>query len=202
VARGRSLRFLLALVLCLGVLFLARGLWLPCFGTILVHDDGPAKADIAIVLGGDYYGHRLEKAASLVRDGYVPHVLVSGPPGFFGRHESDLAIEYGVSKGYPRDWFESIPHSAMNTRDESKVLLDELRRRGVQKALIVTSDFHTARARRTFLATEKSMGGGPELRMVATTDEFFRPKTWWISRESQKVVFFEWCKTIATAVGY
>ena len=46
---------------------LAHALWLPWLGDLLIHDDGPAKADIAVVLGGDFYGHRIEKAAELVR---------------------------------------------------------------------------------------------------------------------------------------
>ena len=80
---------------------MAHALWLPWLGYLLIHDDGPAKADMAVVLAGDFYGHRIEKAAELVRAGYVPAALVSGPAGMYGNYESDLAIPYIVRKGYP-----------------------------------------------------------------------------------------------------
>ena len=176
-------------------------LWLPSIGRALVHDDGPAAADIAVVLGGDTWGHRIETAGTLVRRGLVPSVLVSGSPGFYGEHESDLEIPFAVRKGFPAKWFEAFPNDALSTKDEARAILGELRRRGVHRILIVTSDFHSARARRIYLATEKAMGGGPELRMVAAPDEFFRADSWWRGRESQKTTFIEWWKTIATALG-
>jgi len=204
VARRRSLfsRFLILLAVAVVALAVSYRLWLPLIGHALVHDDGPAPADIAVVLGGDYWGHRIETAAALVRRGFVPTVLVSGPPGFYGAHETDLSIPFALRKGFPTKWFEPFPHDALSTKEEARVILAELRRRGVHRVLIVTSDFHTARARRIFLATEKAMGGGPEIRMVSAPDEFFHPATWWRGRESQKTTFIEWWKTVASAVGY
>ena len=58
----------------------------------------PGKADIAVVLAGDYWGHRLFNGAELVKQGYVPLVLVSGPPGFYGVNEADAAIQFAVDK--------------------------------------------------------------------------------------------------------
>jgi uncharacterized SAM-binding protein YcdF (DUF218 family) len=204
VARRRSFipRFLILLAVLAVVLGVSYRLWLPLIGRALVHDDGPAAADIAVVLGGDNWGHRIETAGMLVRRGLVPTVLVSGPPGFYGEHETDLAIPFAVRKGFPEQWFVAFPNDALSTREEAGALLAELRRRGVHRVLIVTSDFHSARARRIFLATEKAMGGGPELRMVAAPDQFFHADSWWRGRESQKTAFIEWWKTLATALGY
>ena len=200
-ARRLAFRFLLFLVILVAVLGVSYRWWLPAIGRALVHDDGPEQADIAVVLGGDYWGHRMETAAMLVRRGYVPRILVSGPPGFYGANECDLAIPFAVHKGFPAEWFEAFPNNALSTRDEARDILRELRRRGVQKALIVTSDFHSARARRIYLATEKAMGGGPEIRLVTAPDQFFHADTWWRGRQSEKVAFMEWCKTLANAVG-
>jgi uncharacterized SAM-binding protein YcdF (DUF218 family) len=204
VARRRSsflLKFGLALVLLVVIAFLTRNLWLPGIGYALIRNDGPAKADIAVVLAGDFLGHRLEKAAQLVKQGYVPLVLLSGPPGIYGRTEADLGAEFIQREGYPAQWFIPFPDPAHSTNAEAGYILQELRRRNVHSFLLVTSDFHSARAARIFLAKERVMGYFPQMRVVAANDEFFHADSWWRDREAQKTVFFEWSKTIATALG-
>jgi uncharacterized SAM-binding protein YcdF (DUF218 family) len=196
-SRFRALLFSLVLV---AALFLARSLWLPWLAYPLIHDDGPAKADVAVVLAGDWNGYRIDKAAALVRDGYVPYVLVSGPM-VFDTHESDLAIARAVHRGSPAEWFVSLPHDAHSTREEGGVILAELRRRGIQRFLLVTSDYHTGRAGRIFRALERASGGGPEMRVVAAPDRYFHPESWWRQRQAQKTVLEEWLKTFATALG-
>lgn len=194
-------RFLLITLALVALVYLARSWWLAGLGYALVHDDGPVKADIAVVLAGDSYGHRIVKGGELVRAGYVPLVLVSGPAGAYGLHESDLAIAFAVRQGFPVEWFVALPHHALSTSEEAVVVLAELRRRNAHRFLLVTSNYHTARARRIFLAAERASGGGPEIRAVAAPDEFFQPNSWWRNREAQKTTFFEWSKTIATVFG-
>jgi len=181
--------------------FFTHSLWLALLGQALVHDDGPAKADIAVVLAGDSYGHRILKAAGLVREGYVPAVLVSGPAGAYGMNESDLAIPFAVRNGFPAEWFINFPNRSLSTREEAADILQELRRRGVKSFLLVTSDYHSARARRIYLATEHAAGGGPQFRTVSAPDEFFHPNSWWQNRQGQKIAFIEWSKTVATVFG-
>ena len=187
------------LVLALGAFFF-RAVWLSALGTALVHDDGPEKADIAVVLAGDYYGHRIEKAAELVRAGYVPAALVSGP-SYYGTHECDIAIAYIVQRGYPEQWFIPFRESALSTDDEARAILPELARRKIRRFLLVTSDYHSARAGRIFRRAGTALGSNIEMRIVAAPDEFFRISSWWRSREGQKTVFFEWSKTVATGIG-
>ncbi|MCI0363852.1 MAG: YdcF family protein [Phycisphaerales bacterium] len=200
-ARRPSRRFntLIVLAVLAGLLFLSRNVWLPLAGRSLIRDDGPAKADVAVVLAGDYYGRRVEKAAQLVRDGFVPRVIVSGPEGMFGMPESDLAIAFAVRKGYQADWFIPFPHDGLSTRAEAAAIVPELRRRNVRSFILVTSDYHTARAARIFRQAAKD--GGPEMRVVAAPDRHFRADSWWKTRQGQKMVFMEWSKTLATAVG-
>lgn len=202
VPRFFRLRFLLFSAALLVLLFLARSWWLAGLGYALVHDEGPGKADIAVVLAGDRYGHRIVKAGELVRAGYVPAALVSGPEGEFGLYESDLAIAFAVRQGFPAEWFVALPNRSLSTREEAVVVLAELRRRNVKSFLLVTSTYHTARARRIYLATEHSAGGGPQFRTVAAPDEFFRPDRWWRTRQGQKIAVTEWSKSVATVFGF
>ena len=48
------LKLLAACLVLAAAAILSRSLWLPELGYALVHDDGPAKAGIAVVLAGDY----------------------------------------------------------------------------------------------------------------------------------------------------
>ena len=155
------LKLLAACLVLAAAAILSRSLWLPLLGYALIHDDGPAKADIAVVLAGDTVGHRIEKAAELIRQGYVPAALISGPPGFYGLHECDFEIAYAVRQGFPAQWFIPLPNSALSTREEAQVVLAELRRRNVRSFHLISSDFHTARARRIYQAAERAMAGGP-----------------------------------------
>jgi uncharacterized SAM-binding protein YcdF (DUF218 family) len=184
----------------IAALVLTHGMWLRALGAALIHDDGAMKADLAVVLAGDQWGNRILKAAELVRQGYVPAVLVSGPP-FYEVPESSLAIDLAVRHGYPRTWFIGMPNSGLSTREEARDILSELRRRNVHSFILVTSDYHTARAARIYRATERQMGGGPEFRTVAAPDRYFDSHSWWRSRQGLKTGFMEWSKTLATAVG-
>jgi uncharacterized SAM-binding protein YcdF (DUF218 family) len=201
----KSFRIAFALLICLGALYVSRSLWLSALGRALVHDEGPVKADIVVLLGGDPWGDRLTRAAALVRDGYAPAILVSGPPGMYESNEADLAIHFALAHGYPAEWFVPLRHGALSTRQESVIVLAYLRAHNLHSFLLVTSDFHTARARRIFLsAIAASQAAGhtaPVFHTVAAPDRYFTPTTWWHSREGSKTTFFEWSKTIATALG-
>jgi uncharacterized SAM-binding protein YcdF (DUF218 family) len=197
----RFFKVFIALLALLAIAILTHSLWLPGVGYALIRDEGPAKADIAVVLAGDYSGNRIMKAAELVRAGYVPAALVSGPEGAYGKSEADLAVEFAAKRGVDPAWLIPFPDKVHSTQEEAKVLLPELRRRGVHSFLLVTSDFHSARAARIFRAEEKAEGGGPEMRVVTAADEHFHADSWWRNREAQKTVFLEWCKTVAAAVG-
>ena len=197
----RFLKVLLTFAILAAVLYLSRPWWLRGLGHALVHDDGPARSDIAVVLAGDFAGTRILKAADLVRQGAVPVALVDGPPGIYGINEATLAIQFIVAKGNPPDWFIPFPIHATSTREEAYLVIPELQRRHIHSYLLVTSDFHSGRARRIFLAAQRALGCDAVMRTVAAHSSDFNADTWWHSREGRKGAFTEWCKTIATALG-
>jgi uncharacterized SAM-binding protein YcdF (DUF218 family) len=193
--RARILWLVLAGLLLLAVLF--RTSVLGAFGSYLVHDELPQKADVILVLGGDPYGNRILKAADLVRRGYAPKVLVSGAPGFYGSHECDLAIPFAERAGYPASYFLHFEHNATSTIEEARVDVPELRRLGAKRVLLVTSDYHTRRAGKIFRAT------APDLTfyVVSAPDFHFTTSGWWRDREGRKTFVLEWEKTVAEWVG-
>jgi len=128
-------------------------------------------------------------------------VLIDGEPVAYDVSEADLAIPYIVRQGYPAEWFVALRNQAMSTREESFLLLRELRRRQVRSLILVTSDFHTARAARCFRAAERALGYRLEMHVVPAPDRYFSAGAWWRNREGRKTALGEWEKTIAFALG-
>ncbi len=196
---GRRLyrrKWFLALLL-LGVvaaaLYAARSAWLAQLGTFLVRTDTPEPAEIAVVLAGDHHGYRIMKAAELVREGYAPRVLVDGPLGFYGISEAALAIDFAVRQGAPREIFDPFPIESDSTLHEAQLVDAELRRRGIRTALVVTSNYHTRRARFIF---HRYASGDVAYRFIASYTEDFDPLNWWRSRAGQKVLVTEYIKSL------
>ena len=179
-------------------LVLSRNVWLGALGGLLVNAEPPQKSDLIVVLAGDQFGRRIVFGAELVRQGYASQVLVSGPPNLYGFHEHELAIPFAVKRGYPEGIFIGFPvEGANNTEEEARRILPELRRRGVKRALVVTSDYHTRRASRVY----RRQGRDIEVHVVAAPDAVFRADRWWMSREGRKVFFLEFVKLVTSVFG-
>lgn len=194
---GKLSKVLIAAAVLTALLAATHPVWLAALGRALVRAEAPAPADVAVVLGGDAYGRRVLGGGDLVRKGLVRKALVSGPYGYFGMYECDLAIAFAVKKGYSSEYFVPVPHRALSTAEEAGVLAAELRRRGVHRYLLVTSDYHSARAGRIFRARIPDI----EMRVIAVPDEHFDPNRWWSSREGQKRFIVEFQKTVAGFFG-
>ena len=161
-----------------------------------MENDGPHRADAAVILGGDGYATRIIEAARLAQAGYAPFVLVSGPE-IYGGHESDFTIAYAVRRGFPPSLFHTLENNSDSTRSETAMLGDYLRQHGMHSILLVTSNYHTKRAARLFRRQN------PDLTVYVepAPDPFFSPDSWWTTRTGQKTFLMEWTKTVATAVG-
>ena len=187
----RRILWFLAAVLPLLVLFHATVL--AALGNFLVKAGPPQKADIIVVLAGDGFGHRILKAAELVKAGYAPQALISGPNGSYGNFECDMAIPFAVRAGYPESYFLHFEHTARSTESEAQQATKKLRQMGVKRVMLVTSNFHTRRAGIMFRHAAPEI----EFFVVAAPDEFFKPDSWWHDREASKTFLYEWMKTLA-----
>lgn len=188
---------LVILALIVALIALTHATWMGWLGAFLVNAETPVHADLIVVLGGDGYGHRILRGAELAKQGYAPKVLVSGTPGFYDLHESDLAIPFATRRGYPAAWFVPLVHDAHSTEEEARAIFPELGNRHAHRVLVVTSDYHTRRALRIL----RTRWPGIEIHMVSAPDEFFSAYGWWHTREGRKVFFLEWIKTFARFVG-
>lgn len=169
----------------------------PYSGKFLVSAEAPRKAEAVLVLAGDYGGNRLLKAAELVKQGWAPVALVSGPGKSYDRNEADLAVEFATNRGWPKSYFEPVPHVAHSTQEEAVNMLAYMRKKGIKRFLLVTSDFHTRRAGRIY----RRMAPEAEIHVVAAPTPDYEPGGWWRSRQSRKTWLYEWEKMIADYLG-
>jgi uncharacterized SAM-binding protein YcdF (DUF218 family) len=193
--RGLACCVGIALVLsCL--LYLSRESWLGAMGRFLVDNQPPEHSDMIVVLGGDWYGNRILKAAELARQGFAPYVLVSGGGYLYGRYEGDLAVPFAVSHGYDEKIFIKLLNPVSSTAEEARAVIPELRRRGVKKYIIVTTQFHSRRAGEIFRHL------APDLNVrVASPPDTLHWNNWWTERESRKTFLLEWTKTLTATLG-
>jgi uncharacterized SAM-binding protein YcdF (DUF218 family) len=189
-------RFLVLPALLLLAIPLTSDYWLRGAGSFLVRADEPAQAEYAVVLAGGGDGNRILTASELARRGLVRKVIVDGPKSGYGLRECDMAVDFAVKHGYPAEYFLKLPMDATSTQAEARYVMAELRRLGARSFLLVTSNYHTRRAR-TYFRELKNV----DMRVIASPDEYFQPDSWWKTREGQKIVYMEWSKTVAAWLG-
>ena len=190
----RRFPWLLATAVVLVVGFATYPYWFAALGEYLVKSEDPVRADTIVVLAGDFTGNRVALAGKLVKAGFAPNALVSGPAGMYGLYECDLAIPYAVREGFPPSYFVRFPNVSKSTTSEAEAIIPELRRLHVHRIDLVTSTFHTRRAGRIF----RSLAPDIETHVVAAPDAYFTPGGWWKNREARKTFLLEWTKTVAS----
>jgi uncharacterized SAM-binding protein YcdF (DUF218 family) len=187
------------------LLLIAAGLtftlpfWLPLPGHALISASAPIRADAILVLAGDRFGSRLIKGAELARQSWAPVVYMSSPRLRYEWYEDELALPFLERRGYPRTMFHPLRNESRSTSDEARLLLPELRKRKVRDLLLVTSDYHTRRSGRLFRRMAERFG--MHVTVIAAPDREFHAAGWWRSRESRKLVFYEWIKLFAEEAG-
>jgi uncharacterized SAM-binding protein YcdF (DUF218 family) len=199
-SRFRRGAILLPLVVVVCLIVLVWLLWEPALrqaGLFLDAGQPPRRADAILVLAGGWGGERILKAGELIRSGIAPKAFLSGPRVFYGRSECDLAIPFAASHGYPAEWFECLPNDALSTRDEARLLLPELERRGVRTLLVVSVRTHLRRARWIF---DKRRLASMQISYTGADAPWFRLEEWYRHREGWKAVVMEWIKVLSLPV--
>ena len=187
-------RIWLAAMVCLSAVCWAfSGPILRGAGSLLINDGPPVSADMIVVLAGDGLGHRIMRGAELAREGFAPAVLVSNGGRDYGHAESEMATEFAVQHGYPANLFIPVLWPSHSTVEEAQGVIEELRKRGVHKAIVVTTLWHTARAGRVY----RRLAPDLQFYMVGANDPNWNDGDWWVEREGRKAFLMEAVKTIA-----
>jgi len=185
--RGGILSTLIALLFLVafcGALYLARRPLLRFAGEAWIVDETLEHADAIIVLSDDnFYADRVTRAAELMREGKAPLVVASGRrlrpyAGIAELMQHDL-----IERGVPKEKILSFPEDADDTREEAEALRNLVLEKKWTSVLVVTSNYHTRRARYIF---RRVFPQGVQLAVVSARDGDFDPQQWWEKRKSFK----------------
>lgn len=186
---GRRRQVLVVLIVLLVLAFFA----LRNAGHWLTSEDALEHADAIVVLSGGL-PYRAQGAADIYKAGYAPQVWVSFPSGprqqlaelgihFIGEEEYNREIL--LQAGVPEKSVTILPDVIINTEQEVREIAREMRGRGKQTVIIVTSPEHTRRVK----ALWHSIAPSEMKAMVraAPTDPFDADHWWRNTRDSLSV---------------
>ena len=179
-----SLLSLLLVVVFCTVLYFARGPILRFAGESWIVEDPLERSDAIIVLSDDnFYADRATHAADLYRHSLAPLVVASGRrlrpyAGIAELMQHDL-----IERGVPKDRILAVAHNAENTREEAQALAQQALDHKWKSVIVVTSNYHTRRARYIFLHVFPSQIA---VRVSGSHDGDFDPEHWWQTRSSLK----------------
>lgn len=190
--RGGILFRLLALVAIGGfaaILYLAWHPLLRAAASFWIVQDRIEPADIIIVIGDDdFTADRAKESAALFRAGWAPQILASGRMLRPYASIADYMARDLQSEGVPPSAILRFSHRADDTREEAEGLRVLAEQKGWRRILLVTSNYHTRRARYIF---RKVLPASVRLEVASAPDSEFDPATWWESRPARKRFFLE-----------
>ena len=165
-------------------------------GRLLVDGDKLEKADAAVVLSGEQGdGLRVAAAVRLYKDGWVHRIVLSGAQMGYGHNESDFSFARAVSLGVPREDLAPFPLSSHSTQEEAEYLLPRMEASGIRSFYVVSSNFHTARARSIFL---RASHGRMRVLAFPADDQWFQPDSWWQSELGVQIFVLESLKRVTS----
>lgn len=181
--------FLLFLACFAFVIYLARHPLMRVAGNFWVVDDGAAPSDAIVILGDDnYQGDRATRAAGLLKAGWAPRIIASGR--YLRPYASIAQLEQHdlLDRGVPASDIVPLAHRAENTREEGEAIGQFITAHGWKRILVVTSNYHTRRAR---YILARVLPAGTALRVLSAQDSDYDPENWWRTRLGTKLFVHE-----------
>jgi uncharacterized SAM-binding protein YcdF (DUF218 family) len=186
-----TVKRIIFLVLLLALLLFAR-----FAGSILVRDN-PEKSDVIVVLAGDSQDERYRRGMELLRAGYARHLLLdaSSDSHYFGHTPAEYAEAFLRQDAKNKDMASQVSVCAFeldSTLTETGYVGKCLEPFHPTNVLLVTSDWHTMRARSIFRHRLPQYHWS----VAAAKDPRLFGIRWWRRREWAKITFNEWLKVI------
>lgn len=192
----RSVVLLLLLVAVVGIVF--HNSVFNAAARFLISSDPPEKAGLIYILGGNYLV-RAPAGAALYRQGWAPKILLAREPsgrGEDGRPSENftdvtkrILTENGVPASRITEFFPAA--GVRSTADEAHALRLYLEAYPASKILLVTSAFHSRRAR---MALSRAIPSGTRIVLFAVNDTDCTLANWRDTAHCRNKVETEWLK--------
>jgi len=174
-------------------------------GKALIVNDHLERADMLFVLNGDV-NTRPVQTVDLYRQGLAPVVGIAQAEKHTTEeigllpNETDVAIQEMVKLGIPQDSIVVLPSEepVTSTYDEAVALRQYVENNAIHSIIIVTSEFHTRRAK--WICEKELKGLDVTIMMAATPNEDFNSSNWWksenglitVNNEYVKLLYYFW----------
>jgi len=179
-----NLIILLCFIVFCAVLYLVRGPILRFVAESWIVEDPLGKADALVVLSDDnFYADRATRAAELLREGKAPLIVASGRRLRPNASIAELMEHDLIERGVPKDKIVRLPQDADSTKEEAEAVLKFAKERRWRSVIVVTSNYHTRRARYIF---RRVFPQGIAISIASARDGDFDPQHWWEKRKSTK----------------
>jgi len=181
----RKLRIALIIILLGDLVFTSSS------GNFLVVDD-LARADVIVVLAGET-NHRPARGLQLLSQNYAPRLLLDVPATevIYNHQLTDIARAFVQSASQGRQ-VATCDIYGLSTKAETQDVARCLSGSGAHSILLVTSDYHTRRARSIFEHELREY----EIFVTPAYDPQQFGIHWWQHRQWAKTNFDEWMKLV------
>ena len=202
---GRKSLFLVnSILLMIPVTYFGYQPLLRYLASAIIIDSEPRKADAIVLLGGGEPG-RAWGAADLYREKWAPYVVLAREP--LSSDEIQLK-EHGVEVangfinnvrilrglGVPESAIVQVEPSVEYTSDELNRVRELAEDRHWKSLIIVTSNYHTRRAR---LIAKYIFGSNIDFGVVGSKHGGMNREAWWTNRNDQRTFLIEFEKLVA-----
>ncbi|HEV2801809.1 MAG TPA: YdcF family protein [Pyrinomonadaceae bacterium] len=178
---------------------------------LVVHDE-TTSADVIVVLSGaSEYVERTRYAAELWRQGVAPKIVLTNDDLRGGWDSKQQRNPYFVEReaaelrraGVPEAQIEALPEPVASTYDEAVRVRAYAVERKLASVVVVTSAYHSRRARWTFRRVVQESGVRVSVAPVAAGTEQTPPAySWWLTARGWRSVAPEYPKLVYYGLRY
>ncbi|WP_022850351.1 YdcF family protein [Limisalsivibrio acetivorans] len=195
-----ALNIVMVLIALGAFLYMNADRMLTAYGSMFIVDN-PKKSERMLILGGSVF-NRTKKAMELYRRGYGERVLLTRvndimyPEWVKERHpdmvmdENTLVAELLRREGVPFRFLDTTIQ-ATSTFDEAWELVRDAEKHDYKSVIIVTSDYHTMRARYAFRKVLDKADTDLSISMAAAPNDIFDETNWWKTEAGLKRIVVE-----------
>jgi uncharacterized SAM-binding protein YcdF (DUF218 family) len=205
-----AVRVALAAAIFMAAAYAFRAPILGAIGAQLVHADPLVRSDAIVVLAGGTPQREIE-AADLYVAGWAPRVLMTSDGdspafdelrkrGFKLETDNELKKRILLTLGVPETALTIFADKANSTKGETELVKAWLASNRARRIIVVTSPFHTARARMVFRRALRE--DGVEVLTHPASHEPFDADNWWKDRNQLRNGIFEWQKLLLYSMLY